>query len=286
MQTDQLVCSKFKGYHMKIIIAILMLTVAIFAKQIPAYFVTKYQDENNISEKLSQSGFRVIGSYTPMENNDYKVIAFTSKPLLELASKPRRGFAAVQKVLVDKQNKKLYWTNPEYFLSAFLQKEYDPSIALDVRDIIHDRFEISELTEETMDEDDLGSYHFTFGMPYYEDMTVVGEKDNVLLNVAIQKHFSSNIVFKLELESSTLYGISMFGQKGEGGFIPKINGLKNMAYLPYMVLVEDNQAKIMPAKYYMGLAFPNMGLGDFMSISGTPDDIKEYFEKAFEEENL
>lgn len=48
-----------------------------------------------------------------------------------------------------------------------------------------------------------------------------------------------------------------------------------------MVLIEDNEAKIMHPKYYLAISYPKLSMGDFMSISSTPDDIEDYMKGLF-----
>ena len=60
-------------------------------------------------------------------------------------------------------------------------------------------------------------------------------------------------------------------------YLSKIKGEKHAAFLPYMVLIEDNVAKILHPKYYIAIAYPNLTMREFINISDTPDDIEEYF---------
>ena len=54
-----------------------------------------------------------------------------------------------------------------------------------------------------------------------------------------------------------------------------------MAFLPFMMLVKDGEAKILPAEYHIALGFPLMGYGDFGSIMSTPGNVVDYFSKPF-----
>ena len=52
--------------------------------------------------------------------------------------------------------------------------------------------------------------------------------------------------------------------------------------LPYMVLVEGDEANILHAKYYLALSFPRLSMTEFMRIMSIPGDIKDSFEADFE----
>jgi hypothetical protein len=49
-----------------------------------------------------------------------------------------------------------------------------------------------------------------------------------------------------------------------------------------MVLIEENEAKIMHPKYYLAVSYPKLSMGQFMTISSAPDDIEEYFKGLFQ----
>ena len=52
--------------------------------------------------------------------------------------------------------------------------------------------------------------------------------------------------------------------------------------LPYTVLVENGEANILHAKYYLALSFPRLSMTEFMKIMSVPGDIKDAFEADFQ----
>ena len=255
------------------------MSCAVFAADISTYEYAAYKNSNDVKSALRDGGFKVIGEYDAMSNPDYHVIAYTCKTLQGDASKKDRAFAGVQKVLVDKADNTLVLTNPEYFERAFLQDDFKEDHAARVHKKLSLAFGELKGSEDALEDDDLADYHFMMGMPYYEDMIEIAEGEN--LNEKLENNAKDNIVFKLQLGDATLYGIAMPTEKGEKYYVNEIKGAKHAAFLPYMVMIEDNKAKIMHPKYYLAVSYPNLSMGDFMSISDTPDDIEEYMSSFF-----
>ena len=253
----------------RIILALIFLSFSLFAKDVSSYLNGKYQSTDKVKSALNSNGFKVIGEYDAMGDTQYHVVVYTCPGLTKLASKETRGFAAVQKVLVDSKAKNLVFTNPEYFMAAFLQDDNNPKIAAKVSSKLHTAF--GELIGGTskLEDDDISGYHFMMGMPYYEDMIEVASGEG--LSATLES--KANVVFKLKINGATLYGASM---KNEKEFVPAIEASAHAAFLPYMVLIEDNKAKILHGKYYLAISNPQLSMGDFMNISSTPGDIEDY----------
>ena len=109
----------------KLILLLTIFTSSIFASNLSTYLYSTMQSDDAIKSNLQKVGFNIIGSYNAMDNENYKVIVYTSQQLKKLASKENRAFIAVQKVLVDKVNNKLVFTNPKYFAKSPFQPRKD-----------------------------------------------------------------------------------------------------------------------------------------------------------------
>lgn len=253
-----------------------LLSASALATEVSTYLYAKYSDASSVVSTLKSNGFDVLGEYDAMSNGNYHVIAFTNNSLKQNASKESRGFAGIMKVLVSQEDSQLVFTNPNYFLSAFLQDDFSKESADDVRLSLASAFGELKGSSEALDDDDIAGYHFMFGMPYYEDMIEIAEGENLL--DTIKNNAGDKLVFELKLNSSTVFGIAMDGDNGEKNYIPTISGQKHTAFAPYMILVEGNSAKIMHAKYYLALSFPNLSMGEFMDISDAPDNIEEFMQ--------
>jgi hypothetical protein len=259
----------------KIILFVSIFISGLFAQNISTYLTSDMQSKQAIEESLTKAGFEVLSTYDAMQDSNYQVISYTSKELKQLASKDDRGFAAVQKVLLSKNTSKLVFTNPQYYLQAMLQDDFDANLASKVTTSLNNAFTLKQ-GSYNLDENDLSSYHFMFGMPYYEDMIEVAQGEN--LEELLLKNASNNIVFKTQLDNAVLYGISM---QNEQQYIPLLKQEESSAFLPYMVLIQNNKAKILAPKYYLALSLPQLTMGEFMTISDIPGIIEEHFISLF-----
>ncbi|WP_457743839.1 hypothetical protein [Sulfurimonas sp.] len=251
-----------------------LLTSSLMAKDISTYEYANLQSSDAVKTALTNKGFTVVGEYDAMGNPNYHIVAYTNDSLEDSASKENRGFAAVQKVLVDKTDKKLVFTNPEYFLHAFLQDDFKEADAQKINKALSAAFGTLSGSKDALEDDDIAGFHFMMGMPYYEDMIEIAEGSDLLQK--LKKNAGKNIVFELKLKNSTLVGVAMPTADGEKSYVTAIEGQEHSAFLPYMILIEGNKAKIMHPKYYLAISYPELSMGQFMTISSTPGDIEDY----------
>lgn len=246
--------------------------VSLHAGNVSAYYDAPYADAKTVKGKLGKAGFKVLATYSPAAKENLKVMVFTNKALISNASKKTRGFAAIQRVMVDSKAKTVRVTNPTYWLQAFMQKEYKAGSDKAITASIGKALGKLTATKDVLKSGDLAHYHYAISMPYYEDMLEL--KSGAALAVNPKK-----VAFTLKLANgSTLVGVKM--SKASEKFIETIGEDKALA-LPYTVLIEDGKAYALHAKYYLALSYPLLSLGEFMKISSTPDAIERKLKKSF-----
>lgn len=253
----------------KLFLTLIFLSVSVFAADVNSYLYGSFESSDKVKSSLSDNGFEVVGEYDAMGDAKHHVIIYTCPGLKKLASNETRGFASVQKVLVDSDKNALVFTNPEYFMAAFLQDDNDAKISKKVGSKLTAAFGSLKGGVSKLEDDDIAGYHFMMGMPYYEDMIELASGKELAKNLESK----GDVVFKLNVGKATLYGVSM---KNEKKFINAINAAPHAAFLPYMVLIEDNKAFMLHGKYYLAISNPLLSMGDFMNISSTPGDIEDY----------
>ena len=252
-----------------VVIALFIATISsLQAGGVPAYFNASYTDAKTLKGKLSEAGFQVLATYAPAKRGHLKVIIVTNSSLKGAAGKKNRGFAAVEKVLVDSKAKTVLVTNPSYWLKAFLQKNYSAGTAKSVTASFEKA--LGKLTpgKDTVSSGDLSHYHFMMAMPYYEDMIELKEGTKSVKN----KIFQINLA-----NGSSLVGISM--PKSVENFIGKIGEDKALV-LPYTILLQGGKAYILHPKYYLAISYPKLTMGQFMKISNVPDEIEAAAKKS------
>lgn len=244
-------------------------TVSLHAGKVAAYFDAAYMSDSKVASKLKKEGFTVLSTYSPAKLDHIKVITYTNKGLKSMASKKQRGFAAIQRVMVDSKAQNVRVTNPAYWLKAFLQDDYKVGSEQQITASLKKIFGELKGSKEALDSDDIAEYHFMMAMPYYQDMLELAEGKNVR---------EKKRLFEVKLDNgSTLIGVKM--SKAAEGFVEKI-GTENAILLPYTVLIEDGKAYALHAKYYLAISYPLLSMGQFMEISSTPDTIKRSLKKA------
>ncbi|ADV46068.1 hypothetical protein [Nitratifractor salsuginis] len=234
------------------------------AKSVPAYFTAPYHSVGSVKSALNKSGLQVLATYHPAGKGYLNVILYTNASLKRAAAKPKRGFAAVQRVLVNSKAKTVLATNPEYWLRAFLQGQYKPGMEAPVTRALGKALGKLSPSKDALPSGKLAKYHFMFGMPYYDEMITLKKG----------KHFSvANRVFTLSLPNgSKVVGVRM--PRSVESFISKIGEDKALV-LPYMVLLEKGEALMLNPKYYLAISYPRLSMGQFMKISDIPGKIEK-----------
>jgi hypothetical protein len=244
---------------------------------VPAYLRGPLATAAQVEADLKNAGFEVLAVHDIDKKGDLTSIVFTCPSLKKMANKKSRGFMAVLKVLVDDVNQQISISNPLYFAKAYLQNDFDKAEAVKVLDKLNQTFEGLENAKDGMDFDDLSGYHFAISMPYYEDMESVSSGDNAKL---IEKaKASGSVVFELPLDNgATLLGVKL--DKRTTKFAKKI-GAKNASVIPYTVLIENGEAKVLAPKYNLALHYPLLSMTGFMTIATVPGAILKDCEKIF-----
>ncbi len=248
--------------------------------EVSTYLLGAYVDAATAQTKLTEAGFEVVAEYKVDKKGEYTSIVFTNAAMKAAANKANRGFAGVLRLLVNNEKQEISITNPVYFGKAFLQDEFDYQAALAVEKNLTDAFGELKGSADKWDYEGLASYHFMMGMPYYEESVVLAEGDTAeLLEKAKSYKKGKGLVFELSLgEGRTLIGYEL-GRK-TSKFVKKI-GYQNAEILPYTVLIEDGKAKMLAAKYYIAISYPQLTMGEFMTIASVPGAIEKDLAKPF-----
>jgi len=249
-------------------------------EDVSTYLVGAYVDVDTAKAKLTEAGFEIVTTYKVDKKGEYTTIVFTNEALKAAANKTDRGFAAILRLLVNNEKKEISITNPVYFGKAFMQDEFDYRSAVKVEEKLRTAF--GELTNsgDKWKYDDLPGYHFMMGMPYYEESAVLSEGENAeLLKKAKAYKKGKNLIFELKIgEGRTLLGYSL-GRK-TSKFVKKI-GYQNAQVLPYTILIEEGKAKMLAPKYYIAVSYPQLTMGEFMTIASVPGAIEKDLAKPF-----
>ena len=64
-------------------------------------------------------------------------------------------------------------------------------------------------------------------------------------------------------------------------FNDKLETLGQSHLLPYMVLIENDEANILHTKFFLALSFPQLTMTEFMKIMSVPGNIEDAFQADF-----
>lgn len=243
-------------------------------KVVAAYKIGGYSDVESTKSKLASAGFEVVGTYKTDAGTS---VLYTNAHMKAAANKPTRALAAVGRILVDDERKQISIANPVYFGKAFMQREYSHAAASAVLGSLEKAFGPLKDSADKWEFDGLSGYHFMVGMPYYEDMSVVGEGSTVDLVAKAQAAKGTTAVVKL---SGDRYVAFVSLDRRTNGFVKKI-GTQNGQLLPWAVLIEDGKAKALSAKYFIAISYPLLTMSEFMTIATVPGAVEADLKKIF-----
>jgi len=243
-------------------------------KVVATYKIASYVTVDEAKAKLSAGGFDVVGTY---KTDSGTSVLYTNAAMKAMANKPSRGLAAVGRILVDDERKQISIANPVYFGKAFMQKEYNHAVASATLASLGKVFGPLKESTDKWEFDGLAGYHFMVGMPYYEDMSVVGEGSTADLVAKAEKAKGTTAVVKL---GDDRYVAFVDLERRTNGFVKKI-GTQNGQLLPWAVLIEDGKAKALSAKYFIAISYPLLTMTEFMTIATVPGAIENDLKKIF-----
>lgn len=247
-----------------------------------------------VKSALQAKGFEVVGSYSPYANAT--VICATNAELKDAAAKTENGgFGVAQRVAVTQHEGKIQvsYVNPAYIGTAYgLGKLEKTAEAL--KAALGRRFEYGS---KGVEEDQLkpGSYHYSVGMPYFQDIDVMAKHadyktavDIVEKNLATKKGGTQK-VYRIDLPGKeiSVFGIGIITgdgvNKGDKDTDKEIMDIidfqdpRSTAYLPYEIMVIENRIVALRGRYRIAVNFPDLSMAGkhgFTKIMSAPGGIK------------
>ncbi len=278
---------------------LMLVTLTVSAQKIPSYFKSSQElgdlnsAVNEVKSNIISSGFKVIGEYSPADNANFKVIAFTSDNLKKLATEfsDRGALGAVLRIgLIEKGGKTtISIANPIYMFNAYWGTKASSSQKQKMNSISKKAVKILGTSiipfGGEMDAEDLAEYHYKMMMPYFTDPIELADyssfdigKKTIEANINSGKG-NTKLVYKLTFPGKDIvvYGIALKGDNGEKDFLPKI-GEDHLAAMPYEIILQGKEATMLHGKYRLALYWPNLTMGQFMKIMNTPGNIEDALE--------
>jgi hypothetical protein len=239
-----------------------------------------------IEKKLQAEGFTVLGRHTP-KGLPGRASLVVSDPALLAALRTIGGSAVVGAgIRVGVRGEGLVsYMNPDYWYRAYLRGQFQ-SVQAAVKSA---QTRLARALGDAggfggdVPEADLSDYRYMFGMERFDssnsELATHASFEDALK--AVQENLVKGLggtsqVYQVVMPASkqAVFGVAMNDPSdGEGWWVNKI-GADHMAGLPYELFVVDNKVYALYARYRIALAWPALGMGQFMGIINAPEAIR------------
>lgn len=239
-----------------------------------------------VEGKLKGAGFNIVGKYFPKKLPNHGVIIVTDSAALkqigDLGGSAILGAAIRVGVKADGT---VSYTNPDYWWRAFLRKNYTK--AEGTAKALTERLTQALGRKAPFGGDEsaasLSNYRYMIGMErvdsyknkiaehrsYAEALKTV--RDNLAKGVN-----KTSRVYEISIPDKkiSIFGVAMNDDNlGDGKWLKTIEMEESVAGLPYEMYVINGDVYSLHARFRIALAFPDVGMGQFMRISALPNQI-------------
>lgn len=288
------------------LLALALVTQVVMAQAISPYILvgesnlSLQEAESEVNKALAGKGFEVIGSYHPENNQTMTVVAYTRNDLKSatIQVEDRGALASVLKVGLksDGPGTKISYLNPEYLFQAYLMDAYDKhatalkKVQTDATAALSSLGNVNKGFGGEKTAKELREYHYKMMMPYFTDPVELKEFSSFEEGVqTIERNLKNKkgntlAVYSVKFPSAqvAVFGIGLLDEEdGEKYFLPVI-GEDHLAAMPYEIILQGKEATMLNGKYRLALHWPELTMGTFMKISGTPGDIKDFMTELCE----
>ena len=239
-----------------------------------------------VEKKLQAEGFTTIGRHIPKGLPGHASLVVTD-PAILAAIRAIGGSAVIASgIRVGVQSDgTVSYMNPDYWYRAYLRGQFknaQPAVKSVQMRLAKALGEGSGFGGD-VPESDLADYRYMFGMERFDsvnsELNAYGSFEEALR--AVQDNLSKGIrgtsrVYEVVMSQNQMavFGVAMNDAgDGEGLWVNKI-GADHMAGLPYELFIVGNKVYALYARYRIALAWPALGMGQFMGIMSTPEAIR------------
>jgi len=261
------------------------------------------QTITNTKQKLTDTGFTLVGEYSPFGNNTI-IIVTNDDALKAAASSKRGGYIAPLRIAISQYDDEVEvsYANPLYLEKAYWIKKSMAPVDKALKEALG--FVKTFGSKDGLTAKKLKKYHYMFAMPYFDDPYEYDEYDSHDQAVGeIEKRLNIegdalSMVYKLDIPGTkmTVFGIQMKKTDKDDDekdldeqyqmSIVDFERPGKKAYFAYELLVNDNKVEALHMKYRMALHFPDLpmtGKHGFTKLMSSPGEIDDAFEELVED---
>lgn len=241
-----------------------------------------------VEQKLQAAGFTVIGRHLPKGIPTNATVIVTDPGILEAIGKVGGPAITAAALRVGVQaDGSVSYMNPEYWHRAFVRGKFgqvQAAVKAAQARLVQALGEGQPFGGE-VDASDLASYRYMFGMERFDSdnslLVTHASFDEALASVRanLGKGTADTAkVYEVVMPDRKIavFGVAMnSADSGEGWWVNKIEGTAHVAALPYEIFVVDNKVYALYARFRIALAWPELGMGQFMRIMNAPNAIQD-----------
>lgn len=243
-----------------------------------------------VKAALAGAGFTVVGEYAPYAGA--VIVIVTNDELKKNAAASEfGGYGAIQRVAITEAGKEVQvsYTNPVYMANVYRMQGDLGAVAASLATALG---KVEEFGAEGMTAKQARKYHYTIGMEYFDEPSVLAEYGSYEEAVqAVDAKLTGNKngvgkVYRVDVpgKQESVFGVSLKGS-GDNKYMDDqyimseidFHDVKSTAHLPYEVLVSGNKVYALYARFRIAIDFPDlsmMGKHSFMNIMKTPEAIR------------
>lgn len=238
-----------------------------------------------VEQKLGAAGFSLLGRDTPRTLPGYGVVVVTDRGLTQAITQLGGDSVVGVPIRVGVQRDgTVSYIDLEYWERAYVRADYSRVEA--ATRAARARLEGALGNTGSFGGDvsafDLSKYHYMLGMEYFEDRNVLKEYASYEDAVkAVRDNLGAHVAQVEKVYEATwperrlaVFGVSMPDpDAGEGWWVNKI-GADHIAALPWEIFIVDGKVMALYGRFRTALAWPDLGMGQFMTIRNHPDSTR------------
>jgi hypothetical protein len=241
-----------------------------------------------VEGKLKKGGFKVVGKYFPKGLAGFGVVIATDDAMLDTVGSVGGEAVLGSTVRIGvKADGSVAYTNPDYWYRAYFRKSFvkkeDAVKALQGR--LQEALGAGKGQGGDESASSLSNYRYMIGMERLDssknELNEFGSYAEALK--AVRENLAKGVgktskIYEVLLSDRKLavFGVAMNdGDNSDGEWIKRIDMQNSVAGLPYEIYIVDKQVGAPHGRFRIALAFPDVGMGQFMRISSLPNVIME-----------
>lgn len=277
----------------KLILWFVLLGSSPFCLALAPYFQGSKQAPADLSAQLSQvekklqgEGFTVVGRHTPKGLPQHASLVITDPAVLDAIRSIGSSAVIASGIRVGVQTDgTVSYMNPGYWYRAYLRDQFKNAqgAVQSVQSRLTKALGEGPAFGGDVPEADLANYRYMFGMERFDssnsELSTHASFEEALKTVRgnLAKGVAgTSSVYQVLIPGRELavFGVAMSNTSdGESWWVNKI-GVDHIAGLPYELFIVGNKVYAAYARYRIALAWPALGMGQFMGIINAPEAIR------------